>query len=59
MAGRIRTLRASLIPALIGVMTGAAALLGGSGARAEALTVNVDFAYYNPVSLVLKSKHPD
>ena len=49
MTGRVASLRIALIAAF-------AALLGG-GAQAEPLTVNADFAYYNPVSLVLKSKH--
>ena len=35
-----------------------AALAGSAPARAEPATViHIDFAYYNPVSLVLKSKH--
>jgi sulfonate transport system substrate-binding protein len=42
---------------MIATLLGTAALLDGSVARAESLTVNADFAYYNPVSLVLKSKH--
>jgi sulfonate transport system substrate-binding protein len=49
MAGRVASLRIALI-ALFAV------LLSGT-AQAEKLTVNADFAYYNPVSLVLKSKH--
>jgi sulfonate transport system substrate-binding protein len=52
MAGPNSILRGTMIATLLGV----AALLG-SGAQAETLTVNADFAYYNPVSLVLKSKH--
>jgi sulfonate transport system substrate-binding protein len=34
------------------------AALAGAGSRADTLTtLHVDFAYYNPVSLVLKDKH--
>jgi sulfonate transport system substrate-binding protein len=50
MAGRVATLRLALLAAAL-------AFLPGGGARAETLTVNADYAYYNPVSLVLKSKH--
>jgi sulfonate transport system substrate-binding protein len=39
------------------ILIAAATLIGTEPARAERLTVQVDFAYYNPVSLVLKSKH--
>ena len=53
MAGRALTLYYAFGAALIAMV----ALFGASPARAEKLTVHVDFAYYNPVSLVLKSKH--
>jgi sulfonate transport system substrate-binding protein len=43
--------------ALLGLALIGAAVLCGPSVRAETPTIHVDYAYYNPVSLVLKRKH--
>jgi sulfonate transport system substrate-binding protein len=53
MAGVVFPLRSILGSFLIG----AAAGLAAQAASAQTLTIHVDYAYYNPVSLVLKSNH--
>ena len=45
------------VPTLLRHAVLCAGLLVAGAAPAETLTVHVDFAYYNPVSLVLKNKH--
>ena len=45
------------IPTLLRHAVLCAGLLVAGAAPAETLTVHVDFAYYNPVSLVLQNKH--
>src|SRR5579859_1292878 len=51
MTGLSHFLRRTLAIAVAGLA------LVGTAARAEALEVHLDYAYYNPVSLVLKDKH--
>lgn len=50
----LRTFKSLARAGVIGIA--AAAIVGGTSARAETDTVRLDFAYYNPVGLVLKDK---
>lgn len=50
--------RSSLFRKWVAAATILCALSGAApAARAETLTIHVDYAYYNPISLVLKGKH--
>ncbi len=50
----LRTIKSLSRASVIGIA--AAAVVGSASARAETDTIRLDFAYYNPVSLVLKDK---